>query len=102
MSRYFVFVVTLVGTHGTFTHDGTTDDQGRTLGFGFRFVQSLAYFIYIVSVDADHFPTPCFIFHSDIFSRYFFYGCRKLDVVGVVKHDQVIQSQCSGNTTGAL
>ena len=102
MCGHLVFVVALVCTHSTLTHDRVTDDQGRTGCFGFRFGQCPADFRHIVSVDRDDFPAPCFVFHGYVFSRHFAYGCGKLDVVGIVEHDQVVQSQRTGNTSGSL
>ena len=102
MCRHLVFVAALVSTHSTLTHDRVTDNQGRTGCFGFRLGQCPADFRYIVSVDCDDFPTPCFVFHGYVFCRHFAYGCGKLDVVGIVKHNQVVQSQRTGNTSGSL
>ena len=60
-------------------------------------------FRYIVSVDCDDFqPHHCVFPWFRFFCRHFAYGCGKLDVVGIVKHNQVVQSQRTGNTSGSL
>ena len=102
MCGHLVFVAALVCTHGAFTHDRVTDDQGRTGCFGFRFCQCPAYFRHVVSVDRDDFPAPCFVFHGYVFCSHFAYCRGKLDVVGIVEHDQVVQSQRTGDTSGSL
>ena len=97
-----VFVRSIVGLACAFTHDTFTDDQSRTLVFGFGFVESLADLLAVVSVYFDDVPSPGAVFHGGIFRHDFSGLCRELDVVGVIEHDQVVQSQMSGNTSSTL
>ena len=87
---------------GAFAHQRMAYDQRRFFGFGDRAVQRLADFGGVVAVDADDVPAPRFVFGHDVFGRNFVHFRRKLDVVRVVEHDHVAQTQMAGDTAHAL
>ena len=74
---------------GTFTHYGMADNQRRTLFLSFGFVQCTADGIGIV--DLDHLPAPSFVFLAGIFDGHILCLGRKLNVVGIIEHDEIIQ-----------
>ena len=96
------FVAAAVCLACTFTHYGVTDNQRRTLSFGFSLVECAADGICIVTVDCDDFPAPCLVFLCCIFDGYIFRFGGKLDVVCIIEHDEVVQSQRTGNTACTL
>ena len=62
----------------------------------------LGYFLRIIAIDLKHIPVPCTVFGRIVLTVYGVYHCRKLYAVAVVEHDEVRQSEISGNTAGAL
>ena len=40
--------------------------------------------------------------HGSVFNGHIFRFGRKLDVVGVIEHNQIVQTQCTGNASGTL
>ncbi len=66
-----------------------TDNQSRTLRFRLGFFQCLADFFRTISVDGYRIPAPGFVFHCCIFVGNFVHFSGELDVVGIVKHNQV-------------
>ena len=86
------FIAASIGFACTFTHRCFTDDQGRAFTFCFCLFEGSADGIGVVTVDFDYFPIPCLVFHGYVFCCDIFCFSRKLDVVGVVEHDQIIQS----------
>ena len=96
------FVAAAVCLTCTFTHYSLTDNQRRTFFFSLCFFDSGTDFIRIVTVDAKYVPAPCFIFHGSVFNGHIFRFGRKLDVVGVIEHNQIVQTQCTGNASGTL
>ena len=102
MSSTVSFVAAAICLACTLTHYGMTDNQGRTFVFCFRFVQSATDSVGIITVDLDHLPAPSFVFLGSIFDGYVFGFSRKLDVIGIIEHDEVIQSQCTCDTACTL
>ena len=96
------FIAAAVRLACTFTHHSLTNNQCRTFLFRLCLFDSCTDFVRIVTVDTQYVPSPCLILHGSIFYSYIFRFCRKLNVVGVVEHDQIIQTQCTGNTSGTL
>ena len=96
------FIAAAVCLACAFTHYGLTDNQCRAFFFSLCFLDSCADFVRVVTIDGKYVPSPCFIFHGCVFNGHIFRFCRKLDIVGVIEHNQVVQSQCAGNTSGTL
>ena len=85
------FVAAAVCLAGTFTHYGMADNQRRTLFLSFGFVQCTADGIGIVTIDFNDFPAPSFVFLAGIFDGHILCLGRKLNVVGIIEHDEIIQ-----------
>ena len=96
------FIAAAVCLACTFTHYGFTDNQRRAFFFSLCFFDCRTDFVRIITVDTKYVPSPCFIFHGSVFNGYVFRFCRKLNIVGVIEHNQVVQSQCTGNTSRTL
>ena len=79
-----------------------TDDERRPLSLGQCGVESLADGVDIAAVNLDDVPVPSAVFGSRILGHHLRNGGRQLDVVGVVEHDEVVQSEFAGNTADAL
>ena len=79
-----------------------SDDECRTFFFFLCHFQGLTDFCCIVAVDGDDLPSPGFIFFGCIFVGYFIHFGRKLDIIRVIEHDQVSESECTGNTSCTL
>ena len=102
MSCAIGFVAATVCLTCPFTHNGVSDNQGRAFFFCFGLVKCHTDCIRVVTVNFDNIPSPCFIFFTGIFNGYIFSLGRKLDVVGIIEHDEIVQTECSGNTSGTL
>ena len=64
--------------------------------------KSLADLVWIITVDNGHVPSPGTILGLCVFIHHFLALCRELDVVGVIEHDEVVQSEDASQTTCAL
>ncbi len=102
MSLAVALVGRTVCLESTLTHDGLADDEGRLTLNRFCSVDSLADSSHIVSVDFEYFPTECTILGSSVLVHHDSSFCRELDVVGVVEHDDVVESEVCSYTTCAL
>ena len=98
----FVFEAAAVCFYGSFSHDGLTDDQGRAFFLEFGFCQGGTDLGGVVACDGDHTPAPCRIFGGYIFFGHFAGLGRELDAVGVVEHDQVVESEVARCTACSL
>ena len=96
------FVGRVVILAGTLTHNALADDERRTFLFLLGGFDGLANLLAIVTVDLDDVPTPCTILHGRIFSHDVLGLCRELDVVRVVEHDEIVQTQMAGDASAAL
>ena len=65
-------------------------------------VQGVADGIRVVSVNSDSLPSPGFVFQGSVFGGDILGFSGELYVVGVIEHDEIIQSQCACNAAGAL
>ena len=90
------------GTFGTLAHDRTADDERRTLRFALGGDERLADLVDVVSVDRQHVPTPCLVFHGHVLGHHLIDLRRELDVVRVVVHHEVRQAQMAGDAAHAL
>ena len=87
---------------GALAHDGMADDERRTLRFALGGDQRFTNLVDIVSVDRQHVPAPCFVFHGHVLGHHLVDLRRKLDVVRVVVHHEIRQAQMAGNAAHAL
>ena len=95
-------VAAAVGLAGTLAHDAVADDEARTLLLSLCLLDGLANLVNVVAVDLLHIPAPCLIFLGGVLAGHHLGLCGELDVVGVVEHDEVVQSQVAGNTACTL
>ena len=102
MRFHAVLIAASIFFQCTFCHDCFTDYQRRALWFGNGFIKCMANFVYVVPVNRNHFPTPCSILHGCIFGTDQIALCGKLHIVGIIKHNQVVQAQVTCNTPDAL
>ena len=70
--------------------------------FGLSLVQGFADFGDIVSINRNHLPAPSLVFQSDILRIHFVHRGGELNIICIVEHDEVVQTQCAGDTTGSL
>ena len=91
MSSTVGFVAAAVCLAGTFTHYGMAD---ISVGHSFSALASFqctADGIGIVTIDFNDFPAPSFVFLAGIFDGHILCLGRKLNVVGIIEHDEIIQ-----------
>ena len=91
-----------VGFAGTLAHHTMADDQAWTFCLGLRTADGLTYLIHIVAIDFLHEPAPSFIFLCGVLAGHHIGTGGELYVVGIVEHDEVVESQIAGNTTCSL
>ena len=102
MCSAVALVAGAVGLTGTLTHDAMTDDERRTLLLGLSLAESLANLVDIVAVDVLYEPSPSLILLSGVLAGHHFRTGGELDVVGIVEHDEVVETQVTGDTASAL
>ena len=102
VGRNFVLEILPGGTFGALAHDRTADDERRTLRLALGGDERLADLVDVVSVDRQHVPTPCLVFHGHVLSHHLIDLRRELDVVRVVVHHEVRQAQMAGDAAHTL
>ena len=65
-------------------------------------IEGSANVVGIVAVACNHVPAPGLVFCSSILFHHHIGRSGKLDVVGVVEHNQVVEAQQTGNSACAL
>ena len=84
------------------THDTLTDDECRLTLYGLCPLDGFTNLCSVVSVDFLHGPTQCAILGSGVFVHHFLGLGRELDVVGVVEHNEVVESEHTCDACTAL
>ena len=102
MRGTFIFPGCSVFCQTAFTHRGVANDERGTSFLLFSLTQRLADEVRMVAGYLLYIPAPGFVFSGNIFRGHLFTTCRELDIVAVVEHDEVVQSQVSGQTSCAL
>ena len=92
---YAVFVAAAVGLACAFGHDGVADDEGGAVLFPVGSGECLTDGIWVVAVDIHDVPSPCPVFHGRVFIHDGSAFGGELYVVGIVEHDEVVQSECA-------
>ena len=91
-----------VGLLGTLTHHTVTDDQARTLLLCLGLLDGLADLVDVVTVNLLNEPAPGFILLGSVLAGHHLCTCRELDIIGVIEHDQVVETQVTGDTACTL
>ena len=95
-------VAASVFLQGTLTHDALTDDECGLALHGLCLLDGGTNLCSIVTIDFLHVPTQRTILHGGVLVHDFLGFGRKLDVIRVIEHDEVVQSQCACNAGSAL
>ena len=95
-------VACAVCAESTLTHYGLSDDEGRAVLLLLGSIERLTNLSYVVTVDLDDVPAPSLVLHLCILVHYNATLCRELDVVRIVEHDEVVQTEVTGDTTNTL
>ena len=100
--RNLVLIRRAVGGYRAFAHHRAADDDRRTLGLGTCRAERGADLVDRLSVDVEHVPAPGLVFGAYVLGVHLVDLGRELDVVRVVVHDQVRQSQMTCDAAHAL
>ena len=96
------FVRSTVSLQSTLTHNALTDDEGWLAFYLLSSIESLTNLVYIVAADFDDFPSESTVLSCCIFVHNVLSLCRELDVVRVVEHDEVVETESSCYTSATL
>jgi len=96
------FIAAAVFLQCPLAHDGLPDDQRGFLLLLLCGLQGTPDLVRIMAVNDGHPPSPGFILAGRILGGDLRGGRRQLNVVGIIKHDEVAQSQVAGDTPRAL
>ena len=96
------FVAATVCLKSALAHDAVTDNEGGLASDSLRLVECLTYLSHIVSVDVEHFPSEGTVLGSRIFVSHDAGFCGELDVVCIIEHDEVVESQVSCDAGSSL
>ena len=102
MSLAVGLVRSTVSLEGTLTHDALTDDEGWLAFHLLSLVESSTNLCSVVTNDFNHFPTESTILCSSILCHNFLSLSRKLNVVRVIEHDEVVKTENGSDTCTAL
>ena len=78
------------------------NDEGGLATYLLCGIKSLANLCYVVSINAEHFPTQGTVLGGGILVGYHAGLGGELDVVCIIEHYEIVQSQCAGNTCCTL
>ena len=92
---HIMFIAGPVFLKGTLAHDRLADNQGGAVFLLLGSSQSLPDLLHDV-------PSPRLVFHLSILVHDNATLSRELDIVGIIEHDQVVQSEVACDTTNAL
>jgi len=98
----FILIAGTVCCDGTLAHNGLANDQGRFAFDSFGLLDGGTEFGYVTAFGLKDFPTPGFVLGSGVFASHGRGISGQLDVVGIIKHDQVVESQVTGQTACTL
>ena len=91
-----------VSLQGTLAHDALTDDEGWLAFYLLCLVESLADLVDIVAVDFEYLPAKSTILGCCVLVHDVLGLGRELDVVAVVEHDEVVQTEHRSYTCSTL
>ena len=102
VSLDIVLIACTISFQGTLTHHCVTDNDCRTLGFFLSGIESLANLVDVITVYLDYVPAPSLVLGTGVLTHDNAALGRELDVVRVIEHYKVVESEVSGYTTNAL
>ena len=102
MRRNLVLEARSIGRDRTLAHNRTADDKRRTLLLGIGGREGFADLLYVMAVDGDDVPAPRLVFHRYVLGIHLIDLGRKLNVVRIVVHDQIVHPQVAGDAAHAL
>ena len=102
MSLAVTLEALIVGSLRALAHHALSDNEYRTVCNGLGLIESLTDLAAVVSVDGDDMPSPCAVFHRSILIHHITALRRQLDVVRVIEHHKVAESESSRHATCAL
>ena len=95
-------VAAAISLAGTLSHNAVADDERRALLLCLCVADGLTNLIDVVTVNLLDVPAPRLILLGRVLAGHNVSTGRELDVVGVVEHDEVVESQVTGNASGTL
>ena len=96
------FVRSTISLQSSLTHNALTDDEGWLAFYLLCSIKSLTNLVYIVTADFDNFPSECTILSCRIFVHNVLSLSRELNVVRVVEHDEVVETESTCYTSATL
>ena len=102
MGSAVALVRAVVGLAGTLTHHTVTDNQAWTILLGLSLLDGLTDLVDIVTVDLLDIPAPCLVLLGGVLASNHLCAGRELNIIGVVEHDQVVETEVTGDTASAL
>ena len=102
MSSAVALIAAAVGLAGTLTHDAVANDEAGALLLGLSLLDGFAYLLHVVAVNLLYIPSPCLVLLGGVLGGHDLGAGRELYVVGIVEHDEVVQTQIACNTAGTL
>ena len=90
-----VFVATTVSLQCSFRHNSPTDDKRRAAFFLVSSYKCFTDSVWIIAINLQHIPSPSTIFHASIFVHNHSTLSRKLNVISVIEHNKIVESQVS-------
>ena len=92
----------VVGLAGSLAHHTVTDDERRALFLCLSLLDGLTNLVDVVAVNLLHKPSPCLVFLGGVLRGHHLGLCGELDVVGIVEHDEVVETEVTGDTACTL
>ena len=83
-------------------HQRMTDDERGLALDRYRTIESTTDLLRVIAIDVEDLPAPGAILHRHVLAIHLVYTGGELHLVGIVKHDQVIQPKVTRQTTGSL
>lgn len=102
MGRALTLEVLPVGGDGSLAHHGVADDEGGAFLLGLGLGDGVGDGVGIGAVDLQHVPVPGTVFGCHILVVHSVDHRRELHAVAVIEHDQVVETEVTGDTAGTL
>ena len=90
-----VLVAGAIGLQSALAHHAFADDECRLVLHSLSLLDGTAYLLHIVAVNLYHLPLQCAVLGGSILVHHHIGLGGELYVVGIIEHDEVVQSQRS-------